>query len=101
MSARAYTSLCSSILFPLHEAIKGHDTARCRRMLEESQWWYRPQLEQYRVDRLRQFMVSVQEGVPYYECLFRRCGFEPARVQSAVDLARIPLLTKSIIRADP
>jgi phenylacetate-CoA ligase len=30
-----YTSFCSGVLFPLHEWLKGHDTMRVRRRLEE------------------------------------------------------------------
>ena len=37
---RMYTALIvSTLLFPLHERLKGHDSGGVRRELEESQWW--------------------------------------------------------------
>ena len=34
-----YTALCSSLLFPLHERLKGHHSVALHRELEASQWW--------------------------------------------------------------
>ncbi|ODV05758.1 MAG: capsule biosynthesis protein CapK, partial [Rubrivivax sp. SCN 70-15] len=50
--------------------------------------------------RLRSFLVDIGERVPYYRALFERTGFEPARVNSAADLQRLPLMGKPEIRAN-
>ena len=42
----------------------------------------------------------MQVHVPYYRELFAQTGFEPGAVQSVADLARLPLLTKAVIRAN-
>ena len=34
-----YTRLCSSVLFPVHEQLKGHDSVALRRELVRSLWW--------------------------------------------------------------
>ena len=39
-----YTALVSTLLFPLHERLKGHDTVAVRRELEQTQWWPPEQL---------------------------------------------------------
>jgi phenylacetate-CoA ligase len=96
----AYTSLCSSVLFPLHEKLKRHDSTARRKALEQSQWWTLQQLEAHRLRRLREFLVEAGAAVPYYEALFRQSGFDPASVRSLRDLEVLPFLTKAVIRAE-
>jgi phenylacetate-CoA ligase len=96
----AYTSLCSSVLFPLHERLKRHDSTARRRALEQSQWWTPEQLERDRLTRLREFLSHVSVAVPYYEALFRQSGFDPSGVRSLRDLEALPFLTKALIRAE-
>jgi phenylacetate-CoA ligase len=95
----AWTRLVAGTLFPLHERLKGHSTVRRLRELEASQWWSRDRIEAERVLRLRAFLASAQRRVPYYRQLFARVGFEPSSVRAVSDLARLPVLTKALIRA--
>lgn len=94
-----YTRLSSSLLFPLHERVKGHDSVARRRALERSQWLSTEALQSLQATRLRDFLVDVGARVPYYRDLFARLDFDPAAVVSTTDLAALPLLTKSEIRA--
>jgi phenylacetate-CoA ligase len=94
-----YTRLCSSLLFPLHERVKRHDSTARLRALEASQWWPRERLEQHRLERLREFLLTVSTTVPYYERLFREVGFVPRALASLSELARLPFLTKGLIRS--
>lgn len=95
-----YTALCSKLLFPLHERLKGHDSVAMRRRLEDSQWWARERIEQARVERLRSFLTEIGRAVPYYQALFARENFDPASVDTLAALQRLPLLTKAEIRAN-
>ncbi len=95
-----YTSLCASVLFPLHERLKRHDSVARRRELERSQWWPAERIEQHRVLRARAFLGNVEATVPYYKQLFQRAAFDPAQLNSVADLAKIPFLTKSVVRAN-
>jgi phenylacetate-CoA ligase len=95
-----YTWLCSSLLFPLHERIKRHESTPRRRALEESQWWSPDRIEAHRVERLKQFLISIAARVPYYEQLFRRIEFDPASVRAVTDLSILPFLTKDLIRSN-
>ena len=99
-SGSAYTLLCASVLFPLHEQIKHHDSTARRRALEESQWWPPERLERRRLERLREFLRTVAATVPYYAQLFRHSAFDPASVHALADLAAIPFLTKTLIRSN-
>jgi len=94
-----YTRLASSLLFPLHERIKGHHSVAIRRRLERSQWLDASGIEREQAGRLREFLVEIGARVPYYRELFARTGFDPAAVRSVTDLRRLPLLTKAEIRA--
>ena len=95
-----YTRFASSVLFPLHERLKGHSSAGLRRQLELSQWWAPEQIEAHRLARLRGFLQDVGDRVPYYRKLFARIGFQPHRLDSVAELAALPFLEKRDIRAN-
>lgn len=94
----AYTWLASQLLFPLHERLKRHDTVRVRRALERSQWLAPARLREQQLIDLRSLLGDAGRDVPYYRDLFQRLAFDPARLTSLDDLARLPLLTKPLIR---
>ncbi len=93
-----YTRLVSGALFPLHEALKRHDTVRVRRELERTQWLPPEQLHALQLQRLRALLQHAAQHVPYYRDLFARLGFVPGDVQRLADLQRLPFLTKPLIR---
>jgi phenylacetate-CoA ligase len=93
-----YTHLVSGWLFPLHERLKKHTTVAVRRHMEAAQWWSPDQLAAYQLERLRALLADVALHVPYYRDLFARTGFDPAQVHSVGDLARLPFLTKAVIK---
>jgi phenylacetate-CoA ligase len=95
-----YTAFVSGVFFPLHELIKKHDTVAIRKEMEASQWWDEARLEHLRLSRLRRLLASAGARVPYYRNLFADIGFMVEDVASLADLARLPLLDKSAIRAN-
>lgn len=95
-----YTTLVSRVLFPVHERLKGQDSARELKRLEASQWWPRERVQSYRLARLRGFLEHLAKRVPYYRDLFAAQGLRVQEVGSLADLGRFPFLTKSIIRAN-
>jgi len=96
----AYTRLCSSLLFPVQERLKGHGSVAMLRDLERTQWLAPREIESVQLGRLRTFLQGVGRNVPYYRDLFRRHGFDPAGVRSATDLRALPFLDKATIRAN-
>jgi len=96
--SRIYTRVVSSVLFPLQERLKHHNTVAIRREMERSQWWPADQIRQYQIDRLLAFLCDVQKHVPYYRDLFARTGFDPREVTDLAALSRLPFLTKEVIR---
>jgi phenylacetate-CoA ligase len=93
----AYTRWVAHWLFPLHEWLKGHRSARLLQRLERSQWWSAQQLEQWQLARLQALLRHAAHHVPYYRALFQRSGFDPGQVTQISDLARLPLLRKADI----
>ncbi|MEP6997504.1 MAG: phenylacetate--CoA ligase family protein [Betaproteobacteria bacterium] len=102
MSARGdpWTRFVAGLLFPLHERLKGHSSAKRRRELERSQWWPRAQLDAQRVSRLRSLLTDAHRHVPYYRRVFDEANFDPSTVRAIDDLAKLPFLTKTLIRAN-
>ncbi len=95
-----YTSLISSVVFPLQEHLKKHSTVAVHRRMEETQWWPRQRIEALQLQRLRELLADVGQRVPYYREVFSSIGFTPEKVDSIADLRALPFLTKAVIRAN-
>jgi phenylacetate-CoA ligase len=93
-----YTSVVSSLVFPLQERLKKHDTVAVRRDMEAAQWWSADRIAALQLKHLQTFLADIAVHVPYYRELFAREKFDPACVRSVTDLQRLPFLTKSVIR---
>ena len=93
-----YTRTLSGLLFPLHERLKRHDSVRRRQQLEQSQWLSSDALVALQQRNLQQFIRSVYQHVPYYRGVMDSAGVTPDAIQSRGDLAKLPLLTKALIR---
>lgn len=96
----SYTRLCSSLIFPLHEKLKGHSSVAIRKRLERSQWRTVAEIESDQAGRLRDFLIRIGADVPYYRGLFKRLGFDPRSAESARSLHSIPIAGKVEIRAN-
>lgn len=93
-----YGRLVANAVFPLQERLKGHDTVRVCRGLQDSQWWPRERLRALQLRRLQALLSHARNEVPYYRELFARTGFDGS-LDSLEDLQRLPFLTKALIRA--
>jgi phenylacetate-CoA ligase len=56
-------------------------------------------VEAYQSEKLRTVLVHASRNVPYYQQLFRSIQFEPAEARLPLEMSRIPILTKSLLRA--
>lgn len=61
----------------------------------------RPRLEAIRDRRIREIVRYAARYVPYYRELFPKQGIDPAHIQTAADLDRLPLLDREYVRANP
>jgi len=94
-----HPTLVNRVIFPLHERLKGKPTHRYLRALEESQWLGHDAVRELQLRRLREHLAFAYREVPYYTRLLDEHELPPRRVQSLEDFARIPMLTKDIIRS--
>ena len=95
---KAYACLARTVIFPLHERAKGHGTFRMLREMNKEQWVTPEQLTLLQEQRLKQLLSYALHTVKYYRELAQESGWNVAHFQSASDLARLPFLTKQIIR---
>ena len=93
-----YTSIASSLLFPLHEKLKKHITVNALKKLEKSQWQTASEIDELQVQRLRELLTHAYQYVPYYKNLFTQLDFDPQKISSLEELTQLPFLTKAIIR---
>ena len=95
-----YTRLVADAVFPAQEALKGHATVAVRRHLEQSQWWTVQRLQDWQDQRVRELVAHASIHVPYFRDVFGALAGGAAAIRGAADLAQLPFLTKSIIRAE-
>ncbi|NOX92739.1 MAG: phenylacetate--CoA ligase family protein [Gammaproteobacteria bacterium] len=93
-----YTALISGAVFPLHELIKGHNTVSVRNWLERTQYLSRDDLLELQAKRLKTLIEQSVMYVPYYRNLFSDLDLVPGDIQKIDDLAKLPFLTKAVIR---
>lgn len=86
------------LVFPLQERMKGKATHAKLAELERTQWLTPEALRDLQLERLRRHLAWARREVPYYGRLFAEHGIDPARIQSFDDFARVPALTKDILR---
>lgn len=95
-----YTKVVSSLLFPLHEKLKKHDTVSIRKDLEKSQWLSTEQLIEIQQQRLQAFIQTIIKHVPYYRELFAQKNLAPEDIKTVADLVKLPFLDKGTISSN-
>lgn len=90
--------IVNRVVFPLHERLKGKRTHARLRELERTQWLEPAALRELQFRRLRAHLGFAYREVPYYTRLLDEHGLPPSRIASFEDFARIPCLTRDILR---
>jgi phenylacetate-CoA ligase len=92
------SSLSRHVFHPLWDLKDGSRRLKVLRELERSQWLPQEVLRARQRERLQQILAYAAAHSPYYARIFRLSRLDPARFEEAA-FARLPLLTKSIIRS--
>ena len=95
LNMELYTKIVSGLLFPLHEAVKRHDSVAIRKAMEVSQWWSPAEIRAHQLERLKVLLRRAREHVPYYRETLDGVDFEAW--EDVSELSRLPFLTKAII----
>ena len=78
--------------------LMGYPASQYRKILQESENWQRDRLEEFRDDKLRRLITHCYENVPYYRRVMQERKLVPADIRRAADLAKLPILTKDLLR---
>ena len=68
---------------------------------ESHEGWSRDELWAWRDARLRELVDHAYRTVAYYRDVMNEGGIDPASIKCADDLAKLPLLTKDMVKANP
>lgn len=91
-------AVVNRVIFPAQEWVKGKPTMARLRELESSQWLSPEDLRRKQFQALHAHLDFAYREVPYYTRLLDEHGLQPARIQSFEDFARIPYLTRDLLR---
>lgn len=96
----AYASLARHVLAPTLDVVRGTHVMQHLRELEDSQWYSPLAIEELQSRRLQKAIVHAYEHVPYYRKAFDERSLTPSEIREASDLAKLPILTKELVRAN-
>jgi phenylacetate-CoA ligase len=99
MSRFTYAWAYGEILFPTWQrVVRRRPIGAHLEHLRQSQWHDADTIARRQTESLRALLAYAGRHVPYYERLFADVGFDPRAVTSTSDLARLPLLTRAMVR---
>jgi len=93
-----YRWLVPSIVSPVGQRL-GRPLWTIARALEDLQWRSCEELQSRAMEQLRVLVDHAARHVPYYRQLFAEAGLNPRDLRSPADLGRVPISTKSDLRA--
>ena len=95
-----YPLIARHILAPMLDGLRGTSTMRRLSHLEQSQWWPSSRVEEQQCLHLRQLVDHAYAHVPYYRREMDSRGVRPEDFRSPDDLRKLPILTRTTIRAN-
>jgi phenylacetate-CoA ligase len=95
----AYGAALGRVLYPAWERLRGRPTVDLLAYLRRSERASADELDAMRVGFLRRLLRHAAAHTTYYRTAFDRAGFDPETVREVGDLARVPLLGRTIAQA--
>jgi phenylacetate-CoA ligase len=94
-----YEKVIKNFIFPLQQKLLGGPALAFIDEWEKTQWLSADELRALQFEKLTKLLVHAAHSVPYYRESFKRIGFEPGDLKTLDDLAGLPVLDKSDLRA--
>lgn len=94
-----YGPLLAKALFPAFEAACGRPTVPLLRYVRETERWTPGALRDLQAGLLRRVIRHAHRHTAYYRQLLDACGLTPEDFNSVDDLAKLPLLDRTTLRA--
>lgn len=96
---RLWGKLSEHIILPIGDRVYGQGMMRNLQFMRESQWWSHDQVVEYRDHKLTKLLEAAYHETNFYQELFKQSGIEPNDIQHAQDLAKLPVVTKEMLRS--
>ncbi len=77
----------------------GGDFRERSRFIEQAQWWPAERLRAWQLERIREICRLANERTAWYHRSFAEAGFDPRDLKSLDDLAAVPTIDSSVVRA--
>lgn len=83
--------------FKLEDFLSGKNIWQNYVFLDESQWWDKDKLEEYRLRKLSKLLLHCYNNVPAYRYLIGQAGLNPEKLQSTDEINKLPVINKQYI----
>ena len=93
-----YSYLDKHLLLPVADAVMSRGVSKQWRVMQEAENYSEEQLFAFQNKRLQKLVHHCYDHVPYYRNLFDSLSLSPDDIRSRADLAKLPVLTKQIVR---
>jgi phenylacetate-CoA ligase len=90
--------MVENLVLPLSDLVLGRAILKHLRFVRKSQWWSAEELKEFQNEKLRALVKHAYENVPYYHDVFKEKKLTVDDIRTTDDLAKLPILTKEIIR---
>src|SRR6476620_5124820 len=87
-----------SLILPGGDFLAGQGMIGHLQFLKNAQWWSRDELLRFQTKALKNLIDIAYREVPFYRACMDERDLRPQHFQSIEDLAKLPVLTKEIIR---
>lgn len=93
-----YSKIDRHVLLPVAAKIQKSDILKEYVRLKRTDWYSEEQLMNLQNEKLKRLIHHCYMNVPYYTKLFDKLNLKPEDIKCRADLAKLPILTKQIIR---
>lgn len=93
-----YSIIDRKVIIPLGDKLKGRNLHGEFANALKTQWLSEEELTKLQNEKLQRLMKHAYENVPYYTRVFHERGLKPEDIRSRSDLAKLPILTKELIK---
>ncbi len=77
----------------------GRILGQAREFLDKSQWWSLEEHQNYQWQQMKNLICHTYANVPYYKRIMKQAKLTPDDFNSFSDWAKLPLLTKNMVRS--
>ena len=87
------------VIYPLAEKVKHTNSMVWYKRIQEMNTWSREEIKAWQEEKLHRIVRQAYEHTVYWKRVFDERGLMPSDIRTFSDLPKLPILTKSEIRA--